>query len=241
MKKLLFFTLAAFLVFLVPATQARASILTIDEEGRVVLNVLAEEYGLGLDIPESESVEVKEKSGASLDERIKIQKDGGKISLLIGSESGGKNLDITGLNEEILEIKERPEIQNISVSLINGVFVFHQKGIEAETEFSINVDPGEAKVSLTTPTGEKYLSVLPYDAYATVLRSKLISDVSGKKGYLIDEDGGLRYLFKGDKVFNLLNIYKHAVPVEIKLSASTGEIVGVDSPTWFRLIGFLFR
>jgi len=226
-------------IFVSPVT-IDAALLVVSEGGNVVWNVLSEDYSADLEIPESESIEVARVSGEDLDERIKLQKEDGKVSLLTQSGSGEKKLDLDGIEEDVLEIEERPEVQKVVVSIVDGNFSFKQKGVSAVTEYPVNIDPRQAKVSLSTPTGEQYLSILPYDAYSIVVRSRLISEVTDNRSILIEEEEGLLYLFKGDKVFNLLNIYKHKIPVEMKLSASTGEIVAVDSPTWFKLIKFLY-
>jgi hypothetical protein len=50
----------------------------------------------------------------------------------------------------------------------------------------------------------------------------------------------LAYEIAGDRIVNLFNIYKYAVPVKVQVSASTGEIISIDQPTWLKVVSFLF-
>ena len=74
----------------------------------------------------------------------------------------------------------------------------------------------------------------------SVLRSKKINRIGvDNKLNIIENDRELSYEVGGERVINLFNIVEYSVPVTVQVSASTGEILLVDQPTWLKVLGFL--
>ena len=236
MRKVSFLlTLLVFLPFFLPKTAA-ASILVVKNDGKVVVNVLASESSLALRVPERGKLGVKDvASEGGSNENISLSKENDKISLKVGSD---KVYDVSNWKDNIIEIEERPEVKSIKIELLDGKFRIESDGVFALTDLPITIDPAKNKFSVTTPTGERYVSILPNDAVQTVLRAKTLSET--QKGMdLVEEGGILSYAVRGDKKVNLFDFFNLKVPVTAKVSASTGEIVSVDQPPWLRVLSFI--
>lgn len=242
MKKV--FILFAFLLsFFFFTPEVHASLVVIDSQGKIIVNVLSIEDSIELEIPRRDFLEIKDIAADTPDPNAKISltKVDGKVKLNISTSSGDKSLDVTNYKEEIVEIEERSEIERLTISVSDNKFTIEQKGVVAETDYEINIDPKSAGLTLTTPSGFRYLSILPRQAVETILRSKVINKISGSSKILLAEySGELIYEVAGERVINLFNIFDYSVPVSARVSASTGEILTVEQPTWLRIFGFLF-
>ena len=229
------------LLFFVAASSVEASLLVIDKDGTVTWKVLAEESN-SIEIPKSSGLSVREvvNTKPSEDAQVILKKDGEKISLVVLGESGNKELDVSGWKDDLVEIEERPEIQTVKIGIDDGKFSLEQKGIVALTDFPINIDAKTAKISVLTESGDRFVSILPYQATEGVLRSRLVTNLSGDKIYLIEQERELAYAIDAVKEINFFNIYKYPFPIKTYVSASTGEIISVDQPAWLRVLGFLF-
>lgn len=235
--------IVSFLLFFLAASLVQASLVTINKSGKVILKVLSVEDSIELEIPRREYLAVKDITEETPDPEVKVSlaKIGENVKLLVFSKSGEKSLDVTNYKEEIVEIEERPEIDRLTIGVSGDKITISQKGVVAETDHAINIDPEEATLTLQTPTGYKFLSIFPRQAVESVLRSKIINSIREKDKIILKEDEGeLTYEVKGDKVFSLFNIFKYSTPVEVKISASTGEIISIEKPDWLRILGFLF-
>ena len=148
---------------------------------------------------------------------------------------------MTNYQDEIVEIEERPEVERFTISLSEGKFIIDQGGILAETYFTINIEPKTAELTLETPSGFRYLSILPREAVETILRAKTINRLKeGSKLIISEQNRELSYEIFGDRVIDVFNLVEYSVPVSSRVSASTGEILSVNQPTWLRILGFLF-
>jgi hypothetical protein len=243
-KKLILFFLTLLLLLFYKATLVKASIITIDNQGKVILNVLSSEDGFGLEIPQAEYLEVKKIAMDSSDSNTKITltKDNGEMKLNVFGEQGEKSLNVTNIKEDVVEIEERPEVERLVLGVTEGKFTLSQKGIVAVTDYEIDIDPGLAKLALSAPSGLRYLSILPRQVIETVFRSKIINKINPETNMILTEEGGgdLAYVVDGQRVINVLNVFEYKAPVIAKVSASTGEILEVNQPTWLRIFGFLF-
>ena len=239
-----FCLIAVFSLVCISPASAYASLVTIDPQGGIVFNVLSVEDTIELEIPRRDYLEVKDIADETPDPNAKISllKEDGKIKLQVSTESGDKSLDVTHYKDEVIEILERPESERLTIGVSDGKFIIEQRGVVAETEFAINIDPQTTGLTLETPSGLRFLSILPREATEAVLRSKFINRIGAEQRIYLEEEEGqdLAYLISGDKVINLFNIFEYSTPVKAKVSASTGEILSVEQPTWLKIIGFLF-
>ena len=225
-------------LFLAGFDQVNASIVPIEKTGDVTVNVLSaesensEEDGGEIKVTDS-SVEIGE-----ADMPISLSKKDGKYFLSIASKDGEKSFDVTGSQDRILEIEERPSVKKIGISILNNQFVIEQRGIKAVTSYQINVEPKMSKITILTPTGYKFLSVLPSDAMNILLRSNTISSSGNNASVEILEDGkgNLYYGISGTKKVGIKDMYMFDAPVSAKISAVNGEVMEIDEPIWLKIL-----
>ncbi|MFC1710337.1 hypothetical protein ACFL0F_01580 [Patescibacteria group bacterium] len=238
MRKIVFAFLV-FLTFFFVASETKASLLTINGEGEVIVKVLSSEDSIALGYPETSELEVKQvaNSGSEENSQVTLTKKDGIISLQVGSE---KSLDVTNWKDDLVEIEERPNTKRIKVGLMGDDFTIAQEGIVASTGFPVNIDPYENQLSLTTQTGKKYLKVLPFDAAQSVLRTRLVNNITSKPFTIVEEEKGLSYVIDGNKVINIVGVYDFEIPITARVSALTGEVIAIDEPSWLKPLSFLF-
>lgn len=220
-----------------------ASLLLINKEGRIILKVLSSQDTHGLEIPRREYLAIKAVADQTSDSdaEVSLSKLDGKVTLDVSGSTGQKSLDVTNYQDEIVEIEERPEVERFTISLDEGKFIINQDGISAETYFTININPQTAGLTLETPSGFRYLSILPKEAVETILRAKTINRLKeGSRLVISEQNRELSYEIFGDRVIDIFNLVEYSVPVSSQVSASTGEILSVNQPTWLRILGFLF-
>lgn len=241
MKRLPLVLITLLALFFIPQ-KASAQILTVTPEGEIVFNVLSEESDTAIEIPRHSYIEVKRvgEEGVSEDSSVFLSKSGGKISLVVSSGNETRELNVSSQNQALVEVEERPEIQKVLIGVLDDKFFLQQKGISAVTDYSVNVDAASANLSVLTPTGERFLSVLPKDAVDSALKTKIVSTISSNQVEIQEKEGEVQYKIDGTKVFDLFGFYAYKIPVTAFVSASTGEVLGIDSPTWFKYVGFLF-
>lgn len=242
MNKSIAFLAVLFTLGLVLPTNASAKLLSIRDDGEVVWSVLSSGVDVDLEIPKASQIEVKEAANAkpTKDARILLQKDGEKISMVVNSDSYEKELDVTDWEDSVIEIEERPELRQVTINVVDGRFAIKQKNVIALTDFPISVDSQTAKLSVTTESGDRLVSVLPYNAVESLVRTRIITRISEGGVDLVEEERELTYKVNGEKLLNLFNVYEHPVQMSIAVSASTGEIVNIDAPIWYKAISFLF-
>lgn len=242
MRKLFFSILfAQFLIFIQPSV-VKASLLIIKEDGEIVWKVLSEEAGVSLEIPRHSFLEVKEAvdTKPATDAVVSLTKDGRRINLVVLSENEMRELDVTGVSDDLVEIEERAEIQRIVIGVSDDMFSLEQKGVKALTVFPIKVDTKTAELSVKTPSGNRLLSILPFQAVETLLRSKLLSKVADNKIEIIESQRELQYQIKGEGVLDFFGIFSYPVSITSNVSASTGEILTFEAPVWYKMVVHLF-
>ena len=222
------------LLFIASPGVARASLVEINKEGQIIWKVLSLQDNLALGVAKN-SVEVKSTAEEDLeaDARIALTRADGKVFL--------NEFDVTNWQEDLVEIEERGEVKQATIGVIGEQFAIEQGGITALTDFPITIDPKANALSLTTPSGSIYLAVLPAEAVESALRSRFLNRLPEKRILIKEEGVGiLAYTISGEKVVDIFGILEYKIPVTARVSASTGEILKVDGPEWFKIFGFLF-
>ena len=238
-----FVLLALIIIFLGLVSPASARLVTLRENGEVIINVLSSEDSLALMIPQKGSLEVKEVSGEedTKEAKISLLKEGNDIKLSIDLEEGRKELDVTSLEGELIEIEERPKAKSVTIGLLDGKFFVQEEGILALTDFPINIDPTSAELSLETVSGKHYLAVLPQEAYINSLKSKSLSNHLGNNFQIAEKNPGeVTYEIEGEKTINVFDLVKLNIPVKVSVSVLTGEVISIEQPSWLKVLGFLF-
>ena len=236
MKKVLPFIIFTFL-FHLSVTNSNAAIVKVNSDGSTTLNVLSyedSEAGSQIEIQAEDVVPGKLAV-------VSLSKVGdSKFNLAINKNGVSQNLNVENLNEDIVEIEERPKVKKMTISVEDNKFALKQRNITAVTEFPLTVNSETAEMTADTTTGEKNIVIFPFDAVETLTRSRLITNVKDNKVELVEEEEKLIYKINGEKVFTILNFYDYKVPITTKVSATTGEIYSVDTPSWLRFVNIFF-
>src|SRR3989338_3855126 len=212
------------------ASEADASLIYITKKGEVVTKVLS--FSSELSIPKANELEIKDAAtGAGGETSVYLAKVDGKVSMKVGE---GKEMEVTNQTQELVEIEERADVKKLMVGIKDNKFALEQEGAVALTDFPINIDPKENRLSVVTSSGRKYLAILPLEAVNTALRAKALTNLQGNLTIVEDEKDVL-YELTGIRKVNLFNFYNLEVPVTAKVSASTGEVFTKDQPVWVRV------
>ena len=151
------------------------------------------------------------------------------------------NAGTINTKEDLVEVEARGNSNDLKIAASGNEFNIGENGIVASTAFPITIDPVKNELSVTTSSGERVVTVLPYEAALVVKRGKFIDDINSNQITLSeDSKGELQYLIKGERNINLFNLATIKADVSSNVSASTGEILKLDEPQWLRLFGFLF-
>jgi hypothetical protein len=239
-KKFLVTINLTLLFFILGSSVVEASILSVDKDGEITWKVLSKEDSVGLDVPTHSYIEVKKVGDDAFDPKssIELSRRGDKISLFVLKDNEKRQIDIANPNGDLIEIEERAEIQKINIGIKDDKFSLQQRGFSALTEFPIKIDPATAKLTVETKSGDRFLSILPYQAVEGVLRSRLISRIDDNRLEIIEEERELQYSFSGEKVFNIFDLFEYSIPVSLRVSASTGETISIEGPVWYKIVGF---
>src|SRR5512135_2466164 len=214
MKKVL---LGIFLTLLFSAftTTASASLLVIKSDGRVEWKVLSATDETSLSIPKHDSLGIEKAGNLAYDTKstVTLAKNDGNVSLSVTTGDNTNKLDVTDWKENLIEIEEKPEAQKVAIAVKDGKFLLRQKGVAATTDMALTINSATSEMSVKTDTGEKYLSVLPYDAVQSFLRTKLVNRVEADKIQILEQKGELAYKIPGERVFNIFNLYSYSIPI----------------------------
>jgi len=231
-KKVLATLLLAFVFLVFRADSAKAGLISITDEGKVMVKVLSaqswelltKENGGGVDVSKVQGVRMADPS-------VSLEEKDGRYSMQILSEGTYRELDITGISQDVVEIEERPEVNPLTISLSEDGFDLKQGSFVVKTSLPIEIDAKTARLSLVTVSGKEFLSVLPVEAVESALRSGIVSRITNNSINMDDGGGVLSYRVQGEKVFDVFNIREYSFPVSVNVSAKNGHIVSIDSPS----------
>lgn len=199
--------------------------VTINPNGEVIWQVLGDSTLKVNSVAGSERVTNSE---------ISLNNNNGKVEL--------NGMDVTNSKETLIDVEARPNSNNLKIGQSDGKFNIEENGITANTSFPISINPAKNELSVTTNSGTRVLSVLPYEATLSLTRTKLIDKVTQNKINLNESpDGILEYVIDGTKDINLFNVISINANVNSVVSASSGVIIKVDEPQWLKILGFLWK
>jgi len=200
---------------------------------------------LAANIPEKESLQVTNIASTpnpAGNAEVYLKNEDGKVSLTVTQGDTETKKDVSGLQEDIVEIVQRQKAETVTILSKDNGFSIVQKGFSADTNYPIKIDPKSREVSLDTPSGLRYLAVLPYEAVERLVKANVISYTKLDQNMEIAESdsGELLYNVPGERELNILNFLNYPVEVTASISATTGRLVEIDQPIWLRVLGFLF-
>lgn len=231
MRKVIFGILIVGVLFGVWVPEAEAALLTLKPGGEYYWNVLgvSEEFGIELNT-----------NNDYQDLRAQLLRSDNEYFLQINDGRKQNVVNVTDYEDEVVEIVKEEE--SIAITILEDGFGINQTGVLAYTSYPISIDTGSHKLSVETETGVKNILIMPQEVLVTLLRTKIIDRLVENTILQLKEGelGELSYEIKGEKVINLLNLVSVSVPIETTVSALTGEVLQIDKPTWYKILGFMF-
>jgi len=117
----------------------------------------------------------------------------------------------------------------------------------AVTDFPLTVDEETGTLTVTTPAGEKMVTVLPDAAIKNMLSAKVMSYVTSLKAEgelasteklvkLVEQDGTLIYEIDGIKEHKLLGLIPLKTKVKAFVSAENGQVIKSETSLLGRIL-----
>lgn len=216
------------------SSTAEAAFININSKGEIIWRVL----GVDSEIPFVPPSDIKIKSVGEnknvQNSQVALNNENGRIIL--------NGIDVTNFKDTLIEIEARGDANDIKISQVDGRFVFEEKGVSANTDFPITIDPVKNELKLKTASGERIIKVWPYEAVLSLKRAKLVDKIKDNKITLSENSKGeLQYLITGEKSVNIFNVATVSAPIDSSVSVSNGEVLKMNEPYWLKFFGFLFK
>ncbi len=234
MKKSFYFAVFGLIFLVTPNIVLADAIVTISSNGKTSWNVLGAESDREIKIKKIANLD------SNLNGKISVYKEGNSFQVIQDSGNNKAKADITNFEGDVVEVESRGESKNLSIKVSDGKFILIQGENSASTEYPVEIDPGTALISVKAPTGLRFIVLLPQDAAELAINARLLDEIDPNSPMLLTENefGELHYEVKGTRIIDL-KITKIPVEVTANLSASTGRVLTVDSPIWFKVVGLL--
>lgn len=226
--------LVALIILFVSFTSTTQAALVTKSDNKLEVNVLG-----------AQDSNVLQTVTASVEEIInKISFDIQNNSLVLSYEDSSNSeqkIDLDNFEGEVVEIKKENDSESLYVLSKDNKVLLQQRGIVVATTYPIEIGNSLDNLTLQTNSGNRYLTILPYDAVSPLLKTNMIDELNNEgKVELIELDAGeLAYYIQGEKNHNLFELVSLKADVNISVSALNGKILSVDQPTWSRILSFL--
>lgn len=190
--------------------------------------------------------------------KVRMEHRDGETRIKIENEETGEEeeLPVEDENDEILEIRERAERDSVTVSTSGDQFVIRRNDIGALAHFPLSVDLSTNTLMVSTPTGEKSVTILPDQAVRNMLAANVIDQLGGpgftqlvqenpdlSLGQIVrliqTQQGTLAYEVPGIRQQRLLSFIPVVIETTAIVSADTGELLDTQSSFVNRLLDFV--
>ena len=161
---------------------------------------------------------------------------------------GGKETSEQPENEtEVMKIREREDKNEVKINTRNGGFVIDRNNVGATTNFPLTVDSSTNILTVTTPSGEKQVTVLPDQAVQNMLSRNVIDRISGQNATDLSSrvkmtqksDGSLVYEVEGEKQERLFGLVSLKFKKTAIVSVETGELLETKESFANKLLGLI--
>jgi len=158
-----------------------------------------------------------------------------------GSESAGLNDDDIAEFED--EIEQEFKDDGIEVASSSSGLLIKKNNRRALTRFPLSINPETNELVVTTPAGQKTVTILPDQAVENILSKSVLSDVNEdeeEENVEIEErNDELVYKVKGEKDHKFLGFVPLKTAVTAFVSAQTGELTAQEQSLLSRIISQL--
>jgi len=170
--------------------------------------------------------------------KIKYIIENGKIVVKKDNEEDD---DLTEDETEEIENEFEDALENEGISLASDAAkpTFIKNNIRTASNFPLSFNPETKELVVTTPAGEKTLTVLPDQAVENMLKNNILSGTQSAQALVTTYDGTLSYEIEGEKTHQIFGILPVKTPVKVFVSAETGEPLAQRQTMLTSLIDFL--
>ncbi len=177
------------------------------------------------------------------DLKIKYEMKNGQMVQKIEDEEGNE-VELNEKETKTLEDKLKNDLNDDDMFIASNTAqpTIVRNNIAATTEFPLSIDVGTNRLILTTPSGQKTVSILPDQAVKNLLATGLVNSISSTaKGATAEEAKNLNgvvelkvrngepvYDIEGTKQFKLFAIVPVDQPVRAIISAETGKVLATQ-------------
>ena len=176
--------------------------------------------------------------------KIKYVIENGKVVLKAEDESG-EEVEIE--DEDLEELEQEIEDSGIKVATESGRIKFggNQNAI---TNFPLSINPTTNELIVTTPAGEKIVTILPDQAIANLLATNIVNVIEASESAgtstaasieLTVRDGKVVYEIDGKKKSRLFGFIPVDTKIKAFVSAETGNVVAKQESILSRVVDLL--
>lgn len=180
--------------------------------------------------------------------KLRLERRDDRTVVKLRAENGEEVELPAGSEEEIIKIQERADKGSIKVRTMGEKFVVARENISATTKFPLSVNLETNELTVSTPAGDRVVTILPDQAVKNMLASNVIDQIGGfaftrdvekiatQEGTTVDQvielsttrEGILAYEISGVKQEKLLGFLNVNIQKTAVVSAETGELIGVQ-------------
>lgn len=217
-----------------PVIDAKA-IVQIDENGVVTSSVLGEQTSF----LENKIKEIKSKVITEV-ERVVVATQGQSVDVTFKAKDEEETNKISLARVDTVTSYQDKSGNTLDVVKTPSGLAVSQGSVLAHTNYEIEIEPKTKAITLKTPTGIRYLNLLPADVYDLLIRSSVISELRQIE-IVENAKGELLYVATGTKTFDLIKRFPLNAEVEAYVSATEGKLVNTKMPLWAELASFALR
>lgn len=189
--------------------------------------------------------------------KVRLERRDGQTRMKVENEETGEEeeLPVETEDDEILEIRERAERDSITVSASGDQFVIRRNDVGALAHFPLSVDLSTNTLTVSTPAGERDVTILPDQAVQNMLAANVIDQLGGSAftqlvrenpglplGQIVrliqTQQGLLAYEIPGVRQQRLLGFIPVTITTTAIVSAETGELLTTQSSLVNQLLDF---
>lgn len=161
--------------------------------------------------------------------RVRMERRDDRL-VIKAKQEGGQELELE--ESSLVKIEDRLAKSNLKITVSDqNAFVVNHGDFSATSRFPLSVDLSTNALTITTPSGEKQVAVLPEQAVRNLLAANVIDQVATASGTVADIISlGLNnnlpvYEIRGASRQLLLGFIPIPVAKTVTVSAETGEVI----------------
>src|SRR3989338_10701248 len=186
--------------------------------------------------------------------KLKYVYEGGRLKLKTEDEAKeDKILDKREIDELTKEIEEELEDEGVKIASKSGKQAFSKNKIAALIDFPLSVDVNTRQLIVTTPAGQKVVTILPDQAVQNLLNTNIVNKIDTQAGEIAGGELGdltgtvkieiindkIVYRIKGVKTHKFLGLIPVSAQTTAIVSAESGELVSQEQPLLTTVIDLL--